>query len=83
MDRRALLALAPALLAATAAQASEPTKKESAGQYVDPAVAGRIVEDILTTAAEDGRTVLLISHTDAPEHLITRRLRLESGTLVA
>ena len=35
MDRRALLALAPALLAATAAQASEPAKKESAGQYVD------------------------------------------------
>ena len=34
MDRRALLALAPALLA-TAAQASAPPKKEAAGQYVD------------------------------------------------
>ena len=35
MDRRALLALAPALLAATAAQASEPAKKDAGGQYVD------------------------------------------------
>lgn len=37
MDRRALIALAPALLAATAAQASGGggDKKESAGQYVD------------------------------------------------
>jgi hypothetical protein len=35
MDRRALLALAPALLAATASQASAPPKKDAAGQYVD------------------------------------------------
>ncbi|MDB5470484.1 MAG: hypothetical protein JWR84_2044 [Caulobacter sp.] len=37
MDRRALLALAPALLAATAAAASEggEGKKDAAGQYVD------------------------------------------------
>ncbi|MDO9335360.1 MAG: hypothetical protein Q7T61_03075 [Caulobacter sp.] len=48
MDRRALLALAPALLAASAAQASAPAeKKESGGQYVDlapialPVVVGR------------------------------------------
>lgn len=34
MDRRALLALAPALLA-TAAQAAAPPKKDAAGQYVD------------------------------------------------
>ena len=67
---RALLADFPVLVV------DEPTAN------VDPAVAGRIVEDILTTAAEDGRTVLLISHTDAPEHLITRRLRLESGALL-
>lgn len=37
MDRRALIALAPALLAATAAQASGggEAKKDAAGQYVD------------------------------------------------
>jgi hypothetical protein len=35
MLRRALLALAPALLAVTAAQAAEPAKKDSGGQYVD------------------------------------------------
>lgn len=34
MDRRALIALAPALLA-TAAQAAAPPKKEAAGQYID------------------------------------------------
>jgi ATP-binding cassette, subfamily C, bacterial CydC len=49
---------------------------------VDTAVADRIVRDILLTAADDGRTVLLISHTDVPDTLITRRLRLEAGTLV-
>ena len=35
MDRRSLLALAPALMAASAASASEPEKKEAIGQYVD------------------------------------------------
>ncbi len=35
MHRRALLALAPALLVATAARAAAPPKKETAGQYVD------------------------------------------------
>ncbi|WP_348787772.1 thiol reductant ABC exporter subunit CydC [Leifsonia sp. NPDC080035] len=68
---RALLADFPVLVV------DEPTAN------VDPAVAVRIVEDILTTAAEDGRTVLLISHTEVPERLITRRIHLESGTLVA
>ena len=37
--------------------------------------------DILTTAAEDGRTVLLISHTPVPDALVTRRLQLEDGRL--
>lgn len=67
---RALLADFPVLVV------DEPTAN------VDTAVAERIVRDILRTAAEDGRTVLLISHTDVPDALITRRLRLESGTLV-
>ncbi|MFF1632964.1 thiol reductant ABC exporter subunit CydC [Leifsonia sp. NPDC058248] len=50
---------------------------------VDAGVAERVVRDILTTAAEDGRTVLLISHTPVPAELITRRLRLEDGHLVS
>lgn len=68
---RALLADFPVLVV------DEPTAN------VDAAVADRIVSDILRTAADDGRTVLLISHTDVPDHLVTRRLHLEAGTLVA
>jgi ATP-binding cassette subfamily C protein CydC len=49
---------------------------------VDAGVADRVVRDILSTAVEDGRTVLLISHTPVPDDLITRRLRLEHGRLV-
>ncbi|WP_426624089.1 thiol reductant ABC exporter subunit CydC [Leifsonia sp. McL0607] len=68
---RALLADFPVLVV------DEPTAN------VDAAVADRIVRDILRTAADDGRTVLLISHTDVPDDLLTRRLHLEAGTLVA
>ncbi|MEN2737680.1 thiol reductant ABC exporter subunit CydC [Microbacterium sp. X-17] len=67
---RALLADFPVLVV------DEPTAN------VDAAVAGRIVRDILTTAADDGRTVLLISHTAVPDGLVTRRIRMEAGTLV-
>jgi ATP-binding cassette subfamily C protein CydC len=49
---------------------------------VDAAVADQVVRDILTTAAEDGRTVLLISHTPVPDELLTRRVRMEGGRLV-
>lgn len=68
---RALLAGFPVLVV------DEPTAN------VDAAVADRIVRDVLTTAAEDGRTVLLISHTDVPDELLTRRLRIEGGALVS
>lgn len=67
---RALLAGFPVLVV------DEPTAN------VDRAVADRIVRELLRTAADDGRTVLLISHTDVPDDLVTRRLRLEAGTLV-
>ena len=67
---RALLAGFPVLVV------DEPTAN------VDAAVADRIVRDILTTAAADGRTVLLISHTPIPDALVTRRLRVRAGTLV-
>ncbi|QNE34225.1 thiol reductant ABC exporter subunit CydC [Leifsonia shinshuensis] len=67
---RALLADFPVLVV------DEPTAN------VDTAVADRIVRDILTTAADDGRTVLLISHTPVPDELVTRRLHLEAGTLI-
>lgn len=68
---RALLADFPVLVV------DEPTAN------VDAAVAGRIVHDILRTAADDGRTVVLISHLDVADPLVTRRLHLEDGTLVA
>lgn len=68
---RALLADFPVLVV------DEPTAN------VDAAVADRIVRDILSTAADDGRTVLLISHTAVPDALVTRRIHLEAGTLVA
>ncbi|GAA4148182.1 thiol reductant ABC exporter subunit CydC [Leifsonia shinshuensis] len=67
---RALLADFPVLVV------DEPTAN------VDAGVADRIVRDILGTAAADGRTVLLISHTPVPDALVTRRIRLEGGTLV-
>ncbi|WP_175336033.1 thiol reductant ABC exporter subunit CydC [Leifsonia sp. C5G2] len=68
---RALLADFPVLVV------DEPTAN------VDAAAAGAIVRDVLTTAAEDGRTVLLISHTDVPADLVDRTLRLEGGRLIA
>jgi ATP-binding cassette subfamily C protein CydC len=67
---RALLAEFPVLVV------DEPTAN------VDAAVADGILRDLLTTAAEDGRTVLLISHTDVPADLVDRTLRLESGRLL-
>jgi ATP-binding cassette subfamily C protein CydC len=67
---RALLADFPVLVV------DEPTAN------VDPGVADRVVGDILRTAAEDGRTVLLISHTAVPRALITRTLHLSAGALL-
>lgn len=67
---RALLADFPVLVV------DEPTAN------VDAAAAEAIVRDILETAAADGRTVLLISHTDVPAELVDRVLRLEAGHLV-
>lgn len=68
---RALLADFPVLVV------DEPTAN------VDSAVADAIVRDVLRTAAEDGRTVLLISHTDVPTELVDRVVRLKDGALVA
>jgi ATP-binding cassette subfamily C protein CydC len=68
---RALLADFPVLVV------DEPTAN------VDGAVADRVVRDILTTAAQDGRSVLVISHTRVPDELIDRSVRLEDGRVVA
>lgn len=68
---RALLADFPVLVV------DEPTAN------VDTAAAAAIIRDVLTTAAEDGRTVLLISHTDVSPELVDRTLRLEGGRLVS
>ncbi|MDJ0323619.1 thiol reductant ABC exporter subunit CydC [Cryobacterium sp. PH31-AA6] len=61
---RALLADFPVLVV------DEPTAN------VDEEQGDRLVRDILTTAAEDGRAVLLISHTSVPDALITARVTL-------
>lgn len=66
---RALLADFPVLVV------DEPTAN------VDVTAADRVVRDILRTAEEDGRTVLLISHTDVPRELITRSIALEDGRI--
>lgn len=67
---RAILADFPVLIV------DEPTAN------VDGTVADRVVRDILTTAAEDGRSVLVISHTRVPGELIDRTVRMEDGRLV-
>jgi ATP-binding cassette subfamily C protein CydC len=61
---RALLADFPVLII------DEPTAN------VDEVQGDRLVRDILETAAEDGRAVLLISHTPVPDELITARVTL-------
>ena len=61
---RALLADFPILIV------DEPTAN------VDADRGDRLVRDILTLAAADGRAVLLISHTPVPEELITSRVTL-------
>ncbi len=61
---RALLADFPVLVV------DEPTAN------VDEETGDRLVRDILATAAEDGRAVLLISHTPVPDELITARVTL-------
>jgi ATP-binding cassette subfamily C protein CydC len=61
---RALLADFPILIV------DEPTAN------VDADRGDRLVRDILTLAAADGRAVLLISHTPVPEDLITSRVTL-------
>ncbi|TFC95517.1 thiol reductant ABC exporter subunit CydC [Cryobacterium sinapicolor] len=59
---RALLADFPVLIV------DEPTAN------VDEAQGDLLVRDILATAKEDGRAVLLISHTPVPDDLITARV---------
>ncbi|MDY7543666.1 thiol reductant ABC exporter subunit CydC [Cryobacterium sp. 5B3] len=61
---RALLADFPVLVV------DEPTAN------VDEAQGDRLVRDILEAASEDGRAVLLISHTPVPDELITARVTL-------
>ncbi|WP_158864025.1 thiol reductant ABC exporter subunit CydC [Leifsonia sp. AG29] len=68
---RALLADFPVLVV------DEPTAN------VDAETGRAIVRDVLSTAAADGRTVLMISHDDVPAELLDRSLRLEEGRVVA
>ena len=65
------LALARALLADFPVIVfDEPTAN------VDPELAARLMRDILSVATDDRRTVIVISHTDVPDDLITQRVRL-------
>ncbi|MBF4576353.1 thiol reductant ABC exporter subunit CydC [Frondihabitans sp. VKM Ac-2883] len=48
---------------------------------VDPAVADELLRDLLTAAAADGTTVILISHVPVAASLVTRRVRLAGGHL--
>lgn len=48
---------------------------------LDPETARRLVRDVLTTARDDGSTVVVISHVEVPAELVTRRLRVEAGRL--
>ena len=43
---------------------------------VDPELAARLMRDILSAANDDRRTVIVISHTEVPDDLITQRVRL-------
>jgi ATP-binding cassette subfamily C protein CydC len=43
---------------------------------VDPELAAQLLRDILAVATDDRRTVVVISHTPVPDHLVTRRLSL-------
>lgn len=65
------LALARALLADFPVIVfDEPTAN------VDPELAARLMRDILSVATDDRRTVIVISHTEVPDDLITQRVRL-------
>nr|WP_217271006.1 thiol reductant ABC exporter subunit CydC [Frigoribacterium sp. VKM Ac-2836] len=48
---------------------------------LDSETARRLVVDVLTTARDDGSTVVVISHVEVPAELITRRVRIEAGRL--
>jgi ATP-binding cassette subfamily C protein CydC len=48
---------------------------------LDPDTARRLVRDVLTTARDDGSTVVVISHVEVPAELVTRRVRVEGGSL--
>ncbi|MGO2659417.1 thiol reductant ABC exporter subunit CydC [Mycetocola reblochoni] len=50
---------------------------------VDQQHAESLLTELLGAAARGGRTVILISHDDVPEHLVDRRLRMASGRLAA
>ena len=48
---------------------------------LDPETARRLVTDVLTTARDDTRTVVVISHVEVPDDLVSRRVRVEGGRL--
>ncbi|TYL51059.1 thiol reductant ABC exporter subunit CydC [Agromyces mariniharenae] len=67
---RAMLADFPVLVL------DEPTAS------VDPARADALLRDLADAAGRTGRTVVLISHTGAPEGLVDRTITLEAGAAI-
>jgi len=67
---RAMLAEFPVLVL------DEPTAN------VDPARADALLRDLAEAAGRTGRTVVLISHTGAPEGLVDRTVTLEAGAAI-
>jgi len=49
---------------------------------LDADLAERLVADVLTTARQEGTTVLLISHVPIDDALVTRRVRVEAGRII-
>jgi ATP-binding cassette subfamily C protein CydC len=68
---RAMLADFPVLVL------DEPTAS------VDPARADALLHDLATAASRSGRSVVLISHTGAPDGLMDRVVTLEAGRCTA
>jgi ATP-binding cassette subfamily C protein CydC len=49
---------------------------------LDADLAERLIADMLTTARQEGTTVLLVSHVPVDDSLVTRRVRVDGGRVV-
>jgi ATP-binding cassette subfamily C protein CydC len=49
---------------------------------LDADLAERLIADMLTTARQEGTTVLLVSHVPVDDSLVTRRVRVDGGRVI-